>query len=145
MNRVHDILAVRPPGTSTVIHLELPGYQPAAARSGKTRLKTEAVLCNAFVKADRSRVPLTEATGWTAPPGPGEPHEQWRWCRHCLGHLVELAGLETLVLTTATGGVVDPPRQPVRPLPGLAVDQIHRATGTIRAVADALDRLTETP
>ncbi len=89
-----DILAVRPPGTSTVIHLELPGYQPSQRRRGVT----DAVLCNAFVKRDRSRVPLPDALAWTQPPAPNEPHEQWRWCRNCLGHAVAIHGLADQIL-----------------------------------------------
>lgn len=89
-----EILAVRPPGTSTVIHLELPGYRP----SHRTRGVVDTVLCNAFVKRDHTQVALADALAWTTPPAAHEPHEQWRWCRGCLGHAVAIHGLGDRIL-----------------------------------------------
>lgn len=91
-----EIHAIRPPNTSTVIHLELAGYQP----SMKPRSVTDTVLCNAFVKRDRTRVPLADALAWTAEPAPNEPREQWRWCRPCLGHAAAIHGIADQILTT---------------------------------------------
>jgi len=105
-----EIFAVRPPGTSTVIHLEIPGYKPSSARTRST----EAVLCNAFVRRDRNRVLLADALAWTAPPAPSEPHEQWRWCRPCLGHAVDAAGLAEATVR-AVAAATDPPDSEAAP------------------------------
>lgn len=105
-----EIFAVRPPGTSTVIHLEIPGYKPSPSRTRST----EAVLCNAFVKRHRNRVPLAVALAWTNPPGPDEPHEQWRWCRPCLGHAVDAAGLAEATVR-AVAAAAQPPDSKAAP------------------------------
>lgn len=137
---MNDIYAIQP-DSGSVIHLHKPGYQPGG-RGTRTRPKPDRMsLCNVYIHRE-AHIPLADAH--LMRPTGTDPRD-WKWCRHCLGHLVVLAGLETLVLTMATGGVVDPPRQPVKRLPQITADQIHRATSTMRSLADGLDRLAETP
>ncbi|RSD21980.1 hypothetical protein [Amycolatopsis eburnea] len=88
-----EILAVRPWGNGTTIHLYSAGYQPGK----KKRHPADAVLCNGFgTTRNRDLVPISEALGWTTAAhrhDDGCGHAPWRWCRPCLGHAAVLAGM----------------------------------------------------
>ncbi|MFB9687680.1 hypothetical protein [Amycolatopsis plumensis] len=100
-----EILAVRPWGNGTTIHLFSPGYQPGK----KKRHPAETVLCNGSGSIrNRRLVPLADALGWTKTThqhDDGCDHAPWRWCRPCLGHAAHVAGLaEVIAAVIARGG-----------------------------------------
>lgn len=91
---IPEILAVRPSGTQTKIHLYIVGYQPGA----KPRNPPDVALCNGTGSIHRNElVPLRDALDWTKPHGPCEhchtPRPDWEWCHLCLGRAIGVAGL----------------------------------------------------
>jgi hypothetical protein len=94
-----NISAVRPRGTSTAIHLYVPGYQPGK----KARRPPEVSMCNGTTSVNEvDLVPLADALRWA------DPHEacehcdahqpDWHWCHVCLGHAAAASGLSTVVI-----------------------------------------------
>lgn len=88
-----DLTAIAP-GGGEVIHLHDPDYRPA--RKPRAIQRT-AALCGCAISPPG--VPLADAIGWTdRAPTAEDPRPRWRWCRNCLGHLVDRAGLVDVVL-----------------------------------------------
>lgn len=92
-----EIFAVRPP-RGAVVHLHSPGYKPSAKDRGSGR----SALCGApvwpnsqpDVTFEMTLSPLAEAVRWTSMrPVDTDPRPAWRWCRACVGHAIEAAGL----------------------------------------------------
>lgn len=79
MNRV---MAIRPAGWGSVVHLHLDGYQP----STKPRPDAMESMCGAYTKS-RPYMELADAARWVgAESTPDDPRPEWRWCRSCVGH-----------------------------------------------------------
>ncbi len=93
------ILAVAPSWMASKIHLYAEGYLPGRkARESRYRLP----LCGAQrIGDDAVMVPIAQALAelWTnRRPGPQDPRPQWSWCRNCIGHALDLAGLTRVAL-----------------------------------------------
>lgn len=101
-SRIADIdglVAVQPVG-GQVIHLHLPGYRPSSKR--QRGVMDSCGLCGLLLKPPG--VPLAEALDWISRvPTAYDPRPPWRWCRVCVGHLIDLAGLADEVLRAVTG------------------------------------------
>jgi hypothetical protein len=94
-------LVAIPPVWGEVIHLHLPGYRPSSrARS----IGDTAGLCGLGLRPPGT--PIADALDWTRrTPTPEDPRPPWRWCRVCVGHLIDLTGLGDQVLRA----VLQPP------------------------------------
>lgn len=99
-----EILAVRPAGVSTKIHLYVPGYQPGP----KPRNPPDVGLCNGTGSVLRNElVPIAEALDWTKPHGPcdhcNSARPDWVWCHLCLGRAIGVVGLADELAKTIAG------------------------------------------
>lgn len=97
------ILAVAPSFMRWKIHLWSEGYQPGEKRRGDYRRSTYRMsLCGQCRIGDEAvMVPVGVALAelWTnRRPGPQDPRPQWSWCRNCVGHGLDLAGLTQVAL-----------------------------------------------
>ncbi len=97
------ILAVAPSFMASKIHLYAEGYQPGAKRRGDYRRSAYRMsLCgHGRIGDDAVMVPIAQALAelWTnRRPGPQDPRPQWSWCRNCIGHALDLAGLTRVAL-----------------------------------------------
>lgn len=104
------VFAVRPGPAGEVVHLAIAGYQPgkksrSAYFEASDGLQT---LCAPGHAHQELCVPLAVAAQWPRFDPGGVVHANgggsWRWCRACLGHLVEIRGLEDLVINHAVPG-----------------------------------------
>lgn len=96
MSRITDEqgLVAIPPVRGEVIHLHLPGYRPSTRVRG---IGDSAGLCGVLLRPPGT--PIAEALDWISRvPTALDPRPPWRWCRICLGHLIDLAGLADEVL-----------------------------------------------
>lgn len=102
VDQTPKIYAVKPP-RGNVVHLHMPDYQIASTHPRV--LKNRQAMCghaiwpNGTPVMTYEQVPLGDALKWTSlAPSEEDPRPSWRWCRNCIGHAVELHGIQWMVL-----------------------------------------------
>ena len=103
-----QILAVKP-ARGRIVHLHLPDYQPSTSR--ERSLKNKVAMCGHAIWPNGDPlvpylpVPLREALEWTSlAPSVTDPRPTWSWCRPCIGHAVDVHGMQHAVLAEIAGG-----------------------------------------
>lgn len=99
-----ELFAVKPP-RGRVVHLHSPGYQPSEKPRPHADISS---MCGAPIwpngtpTMEHQLAPLADAMKWTSlAPSSTDPRPSWRWCRPCIGHVVEVYGMQRDVLTEA--------------------------------------------